>query len=430
MPQKSVNSLNVLRPPLDVPDIAVFSYPDLEATVEGALSDKFAMLDEVFERYDADDEDAVDLRLSHEYLIMAALKLQQADTDEEKELWSKRYTELSIQTFGAPDLDEVGELVRLELRAFRELASKPHKLTNSDVDNLLERYESLGDASSNKIHQAHFEELLIRVKKYLSSRYAQALDNVSDSQSIYTYEHLLKAYERALDNLGWEGWSVTSNQTAQMSVSAAKKTVYIGKNIPQISGKRAKALFAHEVLTHAKRAYEGFKLDRYLGLGLPGYLTSEEGLAVLIEAAFDDGLPHRVIDRYIDIALALGMGSDPPMTRFELFDIALTRTKLRLGLRYQPQDEELLRRLTWQHVNRLYKGTLGNEYVGVFTRDVSYYAGFIRMARYLDRYGVSELPEVLEFCLSGKFDPTNASHRLYVHKKKFKVAARPEDIQL
>jgi hypothetical protein len=172
---------------------------------------------------------------------------------------------------------------------------------------------------------------------------------------------------------------------------------------------------------HAARAVGGLPYTEQLAYGMPGYSESEEGLGVLMEAAIEGGMPHRVVDRYIDIALALGMFDMPALSRPDLFKIALTRTKLRqidAGLQV---EEETTNRAVWQHVNRIYRGTLGNEIIGVMTRDVIYYHGYKAMADYLERYRTRDLRQALRFVLSSKINPVDQDHRAYFHAVKFNI---------
>lgn len=422
MPARSAKKhLNYLRPPLDVPDVSSFSYPGLDELIDENYREQFDTADDVFERYDADDEEALDLRLSHEYLLISALKLQQADTDDERRLWSERYTAASIDNFGQPDVSEAAVIAAEELPRLLD-ASRQTNLPKDAVDLLIDSYTALANMYDGDQGSINYRAVIDRVSDYLIKTYPSVRVSLSgDDDEVLGFIGINRRFRAGLADLGWDGWTIASNQTAQMSVSPQKKTINIGKHIPNLTLRRVRALFAHEVLTHAQRAVNGAQIDINLRYGLPGYLASEEGLGVVLESAVEGVLPHRVGDRYVDITLALGLTDRPALSRFELFRLTMTRMLLRLGSAAEAADRTVMRRLAWQHVNRIYRGSLGNEFVGVFTRDIAYYQGFKRMIEYLGRYEGDDFNDALEFALSGKFDPVNPAHRLYVHKRKFGI---------
>lgn len=430
MSAKSIHAyLNAIRPPMDVPDAAKFKYPELESIVERDFKDQYDTIDEIYDRYDADDEEALDIRLSHEYLLIVALKLQQALTDEERELWSRRYTEMSIEIFGRPWVDKAAAIAAADLPKLRQLA------TSSDIDpklieTLLTTYENLAQLAPVEDGVSSHEQLLKYLNGYLRDKFSDAYAIIDgDDTDILTIDHIRELFEQVLENLGWTAWSVAFDDTAQMSVSPQRKTINLGAYTPALTRKRVRSLFTHEVLTHAHRAVNGAEYDKNLAYGLPGYLTAEEGLAVLMETAIEGHLPDRIGDRYVDITLALGTAVTPQMSRFDMFKMALTRMLLRQAQAPFRADHATLRRLAWQHVNRIYRGSLGNEFVGVFTKDAAYYRGYQEMANYLSRYQGKWLDRAIEFVLSGKFDPTKPTHRLYVHSRRFNAEYGLENLE-
>lgn len=420
--------LDAIRPPLDIPDVATFSYPKLGEVVQANYRRQFESADDVFERYDADHEEALDLRLSHEYLLISALKLQEAATDEERQLWSERYTAASVANYGQPDVNEAAVIAAQELPLFIDAARRSN-LPADALELLIDSYTSLARMYDSESSRFDYDDVLGRVNDYLIANYPAVRKALSgNDDQVLGFIEINRRFDKGLRQLGWQGWSLSNNQTAQMSVSPQKKTINIGKHIPDLSLKRVRALFAHEVLTHAQRAENGAKIDINLRYGLPGYVTSEEGLGMVLESAVEGVLPHRVGDRYVDITLALGLSQQPALSRFELFRLTMARMLLRLGSAAEAAERTVMRRIAWQHVNRIYRGSLGNEFVGVFTKDIAYYEGFKRMIAYLARYEGSDFDTALEFALSGKFDPTNPAHRLYVHKRQFGIKMDIGDI--
>jgi hypothetical protein len=152
-----------------------------------------------------------------------------------------------------------------------------------------------------------------------------------------------------------------------------------------------------------------------LAEGLPDYLEAEEGLGVLAEAALGDGIPSKIKDRYLDIALAMGNYRRRAVNREQLFNVCYVRAVLRSLDRGFDLDLDDLENQVWQHVNRIYRGSLGDKYVAVFTKDIAYYQGFIKMAKYLKvEAKQGRLTSSLDLALSAKFDPTSANDVRYV----------------
>lgn len=429
MSAKSIHAyLSALRPPMDMPDAVKFKYPELESIVKRDFKDQYDTIDEIYDRYDADDEEALDIRLSHEYLLIVALKLQQASSDEERALWSRRYTEVSVEIFGRPWVDEAAMIAVDELPRLRRLASNGHTDTES-AEALIKIYEDLARLAPDASEAPNHERLLNYLNDYLNNKFSEAYAVIDgDSHDMLTVTQIRELFERALVSLGWHDWHVEFDDTAQMSVSPQRKSINIGAYTPPLTRKRVRSLFTHEVLTHAQRAVNGAEYDQKLAFGLPGYLTAEEGLAVLLETSIEGRLPDRIGDRYVDITLALGTATTPPVSRFELFKMTITRMLLRQEDAPYKADRATLRRLAWQHVNRIYRGSLGNEFVGVFTKDAAYYKGYQQMANYLSRYKGEWLDRAIEFVLSGKFDPTKPAHRLYVHSQRFNAEYNVENL--
>ena len=408
--------LNAIRPPLDVPDAAIFQYPSLEATVNENFKEQYLSADELFEQLDSDDEEVVDLRNSDQFLLVSALKLQNATTDSERYAWSLRYTLASIQSFGRPDPKRVAYLADLELASLRTV-KRSSLLQDDQVSKLIEKYQKLAANATIEEPNIQPSQTLDRVRRYLKSKYQAAWEVFSgDDDDVLDQPEIKRLFERALENLDWREWQVVDSASAMMSVTPRTRKVYIGRQIPPITRLRVKALFAHEVLTHAQRSRNGAKINQKLTHGLHGYRESEEGLGVVLEAAVEGRMPTRVIDRYVDIELAIGTEDRPGITRQEMFEMYITRMLLRLGEAADRADRSMVRKIAWQHVNRIYRGSLGNQFVGVFTRDIAYYQGFLAMVGYLQEHN-SSFETALDFALCGKFDPTNPSHVSYVKSR-------------
>lgn len=90
---------------------------------------------------------------------------------------------------------------------------------------------------------------------------------------------------RALHEMGIEGWRVTvlGEMSARMSVSARHQEVRV-KSDSLFTPQDRDRLIVHELGTHVRRAHNGFSTGLMnLGLGLSGYMATEEGLASHME---------------------------------------------------------------------------------------------------------------------------------------------------
>lgn len=359
-------------------------------------------------------------KLDAAYLLNASYHLRKSFLPINKLLWSKLFTRASIRIFGKPSRKEVSAIADAELRRFKEAAQLLGDAAEF-AQPLLDAYKSLTkyEVEVHRPIDKRYAALLGEVKQYFEKEYAEAFscfDNYPNSGSYGPHdvravfaEAILKLQEK---NPLWEQWVVYMHDSAHLSVNPAEKKIHVGQHRAPIPATQIKGLFAHEVLIHAQRALNGGTIAKDLATGLPDYLVAEEGLGVLAEAAINGAIPDKVKDRYIDIALALGRKLRSPMSREEMYDICFRRAIVRNVLEDKEVEISVVEKMTWEHVNRIYRGTLGNKYVGVFTKDIAYYQGFIKIVKYLERARKKgDLHDRIEYCLQGKFDPTQKQHR-------------------
>jgi hypothetical protein len=167
-------------------------------------------------------------------------------------------------------------------------------------------------------------------------------------------------------------------------------------------------------LVHALRASNGQHLSHEFEQGLPGYIDAEEGFACFVEHALSGQPPRKMYDRYLDVALALGTIDGRPRTRQDLFRLVHARNIVRTQAAGKVERPGNIRRESWAHVNRIFRGTLGNEIVGVFTKDIAYYQGYQKMSAFVvDELDAGAEPAELWSLLTlGKYDPTDVLHML------------------
>jgi len=421
--------LQAIVPPFSQFSAQTFDYPKLEKTVKEFYGKQYQELTDKHALFSIESADHASLV---DYFPAVSLKIQQAKTTSEQKLWSALFTQLSVAVFGAPQLERAVQVAKKDLVVFSRIIDTHPELPADRIQPVIETYRAFierNDDGNSTESDWSDAGLLAQLKAYLYTKYDavyKQIDRHYEEDDSMNVAQIVESYERMLDVLrtfsdDWSGWRVVLSEGAQMAVSPGARKIKIGSRMPNLPARRAKSLFTHEVLVHAQRAVRGLAYDRRLGYGLPGYLTAEEGLGVLMEAAIAGKMPYRAGDRYVDIMLALGSPGMPALNRHELLPIVHGRTLLRNAKEAIRTTEAQLKDMTQQHVVRIYRGTLGNEIIGVFTKDVVYYEGYHLMTDYLKRYQHRDLRRAVDFVLSSKINPDDPLHRSYVHDQKFNV---------
>lgn len=371
-------------------------YDDLEPLVDKYRPFEYRRLNKVFEAEAGGLKEADEARkLAMLYLLMGSVALQKAENKESVELWSDRYTASSGEIYGLPE-PEIAQELNAEQVAGLEFGEK-------------------------------FKEASEKLGEYLEEKYGDVfraldLDNAPDEidpeQAADRFEAGIKMLTENFD-AAWGEWNIKRDATKDLlSVEQQTKTLKIGMNRANMTPGELKKLFAHEVLIHMQRSINGAKKSESLRTGLAGYLDAEEGLGVFTEYALSGELKDIVIDRYVDIAWALGEVDGVKHTRAEMLERVTDRATERLRRRHGHKDPEDLEKEVYAHVNRIYRGSRGDKTIGVFTKDIAYYKGFLDIGRYIEGRLDSgdDIGVIFEYLTQGKFDPTNPAHVAYVEQ--------------
>jgi len=263
--------------------------------------------------------------------------------------------------------------------------------------------------------------------EFLKEKYNYIFDLVESSEiESYGPSELLEVFSESLnllasnDDESWSEWSAELKEGTSISVTANTKKINIASSRALASKKDVKGLLAHELLTHALRSKNGANIgDEKMTTGLPQYLDAEEGLGILSEFAVTGDFPEKARERYIDIAIALGKINGRQMSRLELFEISFCRAKFMNELTDNPVELDELKKSTWTHIDRIYRGGRGDSSTSnqaVFSKDIAYYEGYRKMRDYIDEsFSKGEsIEDIFKYLLMGKFDPTNPVHVNYV----------------
>lgn len=357
--------------------------------------------------------------------LRTALALQTAPPAEQQAL-SDVFTKLTVELFGAPDPVVARHLLVRELDEVRQLAAKTPGSSDA-ARRLAQAYEmQLGTAPPAAPQDdglAGLPEFAADIQDYFRGLFGPALDAVAaDSLPEDTlppakiaarFRAGLKVLKRA--DPAWKEWRVVLHQSNGLGVNVARRRVLVGKYRPPLFARDLQAYFAHELLVHALRSVRASgRGDTQSSAGLPGYGRIEEGFGCLAEYAFGhDPLP-KMRDRYLDVALALGLGAGPPVARAEMYELVLARLTLRDQANGGDTPSATLRAHAWRHVNRIYRGSLGNDVIGICAKDVSYYSGFLAIVDYIATRRSRTTAEVFDYLLAGKFDPLDPIHAAHL----------------
>ena len=411
-------------------DAPVIQYPKLPTYADEANGKEKALWHEFWSSPDDTVEEEDRARAAARgYFVLTALQLQQAP---ERDLASvsKRFTEAAVELYGKPDITEVRRLAANQYHELTKLLS--NKAVEQDrLNHVLEflrtqlgEIPAVDDQTNEKLNDS-----LDAIKGVFETQFADALqvfkglEAGSKSLSAAQVKELFEEAKAILESKepAWQQWSVNFADKKTMGSDDKQQAIEIGEK-GSYSPARLKRLFIEEVLVHSLRSVNGSKTQDYmLEHGLPSYLDAEEGLAKFIQLAMGDEIGERTKDFYMDTAFALGELDRPPISRPELCSIYIDKEIVRQQAKGEAVDYEDLKDRAWRYVNRIYRGSLGNEYIAVNTKDIAYYHGFLKISRYIEEKlaaGVAPA-KLLDYLLAAKFDPTNSRHVEYL--KRFNI---------
>lgn len=425
----SIKTLEAIQPANSATGEPVLTYDNLSAAVAKYRLTNARRSDLVWEaELGSLTEQGKARQLAFEYLLRNSEQVVESN-ETNRDLWAERFTQASIEIYGEPDKTETTRLITdeyeqlLGLRGQEDISQEPLEL-------LLKTYQPIVEASGKRNGHVETrddeEELERAIDEYgeaITEKYQQLLSLVDDSgKELFTPSDLKKLFVDALnwlktnDDESWANWSVETIDGTAMRVNAQERKIKVTSRRELVSRDDAKKLLVHELLVHALRSNNGYKTgDKKLANGLPGYQKTEEGLAILSEEAVTGVFPEKAMNKYVDIALALGIVDGVQRTRQQLFEISYARQIVRAESRGKDPNLELLKSRTWDYVDRIYRGGLGDDKgkkQAIFTKDIEYYAGYKTMSKYITEElarGKTAV-EVFNYLSQAKFDPTNPQH--------------------
>ncbi|MBL8158933.1 DUF1704 domain-containing protein [Candidatus Saccharibacteria bacterium] len=337
------------------------------------------------------EEEAAAQQLANLYLLQTARRATETiredhpDDQAQAAIWAERYTQASSEIYGVPEAEIASRLAAEQAIGLQRLAGEAgaDDALRTHYAELNERYGLYDDTVESA--EALFAEVAETVGTHMMSKYEKAFaaldleggeDQIGPADIADKIENAIQALADH-DDPDWSGWTVERNDDKDsLSVVAADKKIIVGMKRASVTATQLKGLLGHEVLVHAKRGVNGSKVN------------------------------------YVDISLALGTLGNKPLTRPELLEFAMTRALLRNEIEEKKKPVEQIESEVYAHVNRIYRGTRGDQYSGVFTKDISYHQGFIKMGQFITERleGGDSVDDIMDYLLLGKFDPTNERH--------------------
>lgn len=432
-------------------------------TVE--LEEELRLLAADLTNLSSDNEDPIcatpDYRLAEVYWLMAASRLSQRSGQEISQYEIDSFQQLNSEIYGEPD-------PRIESAMLGQVWQRISEVNGVDFEEAIYELENgfiftAEDGSSIEVpplpKPSNELETILNLdqdiaewlKDYLNSILAPARAVIQeyyhsmpgpDEEKVFSAQDIVEVFKTAKNEMRLFDIDVRlSKESATLSWSTRENAVIVGsRRVPVDSVNELVGLFAHEVFWHGGRSACGI-LSGNLALqsGLftladegeqPSYLNFEEGMASIIQSLVtgDDYMPDfsRSMGHYMNISLA-----NRGWTPRQIFEV-MKRVRIIYGFDdstvisesrpWSKASEE-----TSSQVVRAFRGTPSKLALhtsdGVtlhYAKDLSYADGEIRAKSYLNYQFKSasheERVSLMNYLLSGKFDPTNARQKQYTDK--------------
>ena len=215
------------------------------------------------------------------------------------------------------------------------------------------------------------------------------------------------------------GWNVKVEPgKASVDTRQSEETTYIGSGriMPNVEG--SATVLLHENGVHVERRIRGDNTGDPLlaGVGLEGYLASEEGMATIFEQIYRGKQTIAGTHYYIALGLARGLDNSSLRDFRDVFEIDWRRRILEKFVEAEvvtDADVESCKSSAYTTCFRIFRGTPCDIPGMVYTKDQSYFMGNQKMWEIftnISQLSPEEQKDEFEFLLAAKFDPTNPDH--------------------
>lgn len=263
-------------------------------------------------------------------------------------LYNTQEFERILSRFKLPD-DEIGLLIQ-------------EKITELKIQNKI--IENLGDEEFVK---EKWKKKYGKPSKILINKAKKLLENSSDTRKEkkkYSASEVTSQIKNHLKNIGINDWGVIERKKHTVSVNRKNKKVKIS-SFKKYSKKEIKRLKAHEIQVHVFRSENGYQQPlRIFVSGLPGYLSTEEGIAAYLEEK-NNVATDKSQKRFALRVIAVNAVSNGADFR-ECFDMIS---------KYEPDVERC-----WETTYRVFRG-------GGYLKDHVYLEGYYKIKEFINNGG-------------------------------------------
>lgn len=366
---------------------------------------------------------------AEQYLLKYGKDILQAHPRNRRQL-AAWFTASAIDAYGAPDVTEAARLITEEYEQLLLLRGK-RGISQRQLARLLRAYAPIVRTAPSNTDTATIMIAVAARRQAALQGYGEAIratyqplfDLVElHPRASYDPVDIYAVFERCMDwlkaqDVRWSEWRLEMKPQASLSVNAEERTITVASQREAALPSEVVGLIAHELLVHALRGHNGAQTgDPALAATPPEAVDAEEGLGILTEEAVTGHFPEKARDRYIDIALALGVVDGQRVGRQRLSRLYYARQVIREQVAGRTVDRKRLRQRTQRHIDRICRFSVGSSLAlaatPVSTRDCTYYKGYQRLADYVMQQIEQGVPavELFRYLSSAKFDPTNPEH--------------------
>ncbi|MBT4541153.1 DUF1704 domain-containing protein [Candidatus Woesearchaeota archaeon] len=255
----------------------------------------------------------------------------------------------------SPDNSEVGKL----LKQSRNINYSMLNMLKYRGDERFTKYSIL-------VYGIPDEELIKKAKKMLRTL------KVDNKKTDLTSKQVIRRMKYAFIKYGFS-WQIKEKaMAAGAAVNNTKKELLIKKD-SKFSKKFFKRLIVHEIGTHIVRSENGsYQPFKIFERGLPNYLMTEEGLAVVNEE-MNGCLDNTILKRYAARVVAVDMATKYGFRRVYNY-----------LKKYLDQD------LAWRTTVRVKRGLTDTSKPGGCTKDFAYLRGYIAVKQFVEDGGKLE----------------------------------------
>lgn len=409
-------STNYHKNPTEWPD---FNYPKLNATElwqsERIMQIALAELDTV-EGGDAEIAimyEQVATKLAEVYRHLEVVR-GMGRTGLRREVSRERAGEMTLEIFGTPDQAVFDDMLHADVVAARQPLSRPDAVLSSIRGEFLElvgdkaaHYTPEGNTASYELEDTAIETL--RADLYHLFPDLETIPT-PDQKSLPPSESL-PWFDATLDAVGLaaKGWTSRPGKGKAASTNSDAKAIVVGQARDDFTDVTIKTVPLHEGIAHGLRSQNASEQESPVRQRpLPGYLAFEEGFGMALEQIVSGKKRIGGTAYYISLGLQLGMDRETGEKRSfkDIYEIMWRRSLL--GKQDMTSDDIIAAKQT--ALQQTMRTTRGGS---LDARDISYAEGARKAHQWLNGVAKQEPAErqrLLQWVLSGKFDPTNAAH--------------------